>query len=104
MIRHKALLAAWVIGVFAAFGFVLSGCSSGGGSVAKEYAPTTKLEKWSDADWAKVLDAVCTPDGFVKIDELVNNPNGCRDALFRYVGAINQASPDNRADLFPNDG
>jgi hypothetical protein len=103
MMRHKALLAAWVIGVFAALGFVLSGCS-GGGAVSKEFTPTTRLEKWSDADWAKVLDTVCTADGFVKYDELVNNTNGCRDALFRYVGAINQASPDNRSDLFPNDG
>jgi hypothetical protein len=98
-------VAAWVLGVCSALGFVLFGCGSGGGgAVSKEYASTTPLTQWDDSDWKKVLENVCTPDGFVKYDVLTSNTNGARDALFRYVGRINQTSPENRAELFPTDG
>jgi hypothetical protein len=99
--RYKALLAVWLIGVTAALGFVLSGCIGGGGAVSQEYAPKARLSQWSNADWQHVLAEVATEDGLVKYDALTGNANGAKDALFRYVGSINQASPDNRPDLFP---
>src|SRR5687768_12900461 len=102
--RNRALLAAWVLGVSLTLAFVLLGCRNGGGAVSKEYAPTTPLTKWDNADWQKVLENVCTADGFVKYDALTNNTNGAKDALFRYVGRINQTSPENRPELFPTDG
>ena len=49
--RYKALLAAWLIGVTAALGFVLSGCIGGGGAVSQEYAPKMRLTQWSNTDW-----------------------------------------------------
>ncbi|HEY7119091.1 MAG TPA: DUF547 domain-containing protein [Tepidisphaeraceae bacterium] len=101
--RQKALLAIWLLGVGAALGFVLSGCVGGGGPVSKEYAPRSRLAKWDNADWQRVLDQTVSPDGLVKYDALTGNTNGAKDALFRYVGQINQASPENRPDLFPNE-
>jgi hypothetical protein len=99
--RYKALLAIWIVGVTAALGFVLSGCVGGGGAVSQEYAPKTRLAQWSNADWQTVLSTVATDDGLVRYDALTANTNGAKDALFRYVGSINQASPENRPDLFP---
>jgi hypothetical protein len=101
--RHKTLLAIWLLGVSATLGLVLSGCIGGGGAVSQDFAPKAKLDRWSDADWQTVLNAVCTDDGMVRYDELTKNTNGVKDALFRYVGQINQASPANRPDLFPSD-
>ncbi len=79
----------------------LVGC--GGGRVSEEFRPDNKLTEWSDADWATVLDEVATDDGFVEWDKIENNTNGVRDTLYRYVGQIGAASPDNRPDLFPTD-
>jgi hypothetical protein len=59
------------------------------------------LTSWNDAEWRRVLEAVTTDDGMVRYDLLTSNQDGVRDALFRYVGQINQASPENRPDLFP---
>src|SRR4051812_36923470 len=91
--RRNALLATWLVGVGASLGLVLSGCIGGGGAVSQEYAPKASITQWSTADWQKVLDTVCTDDGMVKYDALTNNTDGAKDALCRYVGAINQASP-----------
>jgi hypothetical protein len=99
--RYKALLAIWFIGVTAALGFVLSGCVGGGGAVSQQYAPKSRLIQWSNADWQAVLAEVVTSDGLVRYDALTANTRGARDALFRYVGSINQVSPENRPDLFP---
>jgi hypothetical protein len=99
--RDKALLAIWLLGVTSALGFVLSGCIGGGGAVSQEYAPKSRLIQWSNADWQTVLTEVATNDGLVRYDALQSNSNGARDALFHYVGMINQASPANRPDLFP---
>jgi hypothetical protein len=99
--RYKALLAVWLIGVTAALGFVLSGCIGGGGAVSHEYAPKKRLAQWSNVDWQHVLAQIATDDGLVRYDALTANTNGVKDALFRYVGSINQASPENRPDLFP---
>jgi len=101
--RRQALLAVWGIGVLACLGLVLSGCIGGGGAVSQEYAPKSSIAQWSNADWQKVLDTVCTDDGLVKYDALTNNTDGAKDALFRYVGMINQASPANRPELFKTD-
>jgi hypothetical protein len=101
--RYKALLAIWFIGVTAALGFVLSGCVGGGGGVSQRYAPKSRLTQWTNADWQQVLADVVTPDGLVRYEVLTSNTRGARDALFRYVGVINQVSPGNRPDLFPTD-
>jgi hypothetical protein len=101
--RYKALLAAWVVGVTGCLGFVLSGCIGGGGAVSEEYAPKTTISRWDDSEWQKVLDTVATDDGMVRYDALQNNTNGAKDSLFRYVGQINQVSPENRPDLFNTD-
>src|SRR5215217_3414500 len=99
--RYKALLAVWLIGVTGALGFVLSGCVGSGGAVSHEYAPKARLSQWSNADWQHVLSTVVTDDGLVRYDALTSNTNSAKDALFRYVGSINQVSPENRPDLFP---
>ena len=82
-----------------AFAVLLTGCF-GGGRVAEKYRVDGKLQKWSDADWAKVLDQVATDKGFVRWDDIEANKNGVRDTLFQYVGQIGAASPENRPDLF----
>lgn len=79
---------------------LLNGC---GGAVGKEYRPQQKVEKFSTADWQRVLDKVCTDDGYVRYDVLKYNEDATKDALFRFVGLINTVSPENRADLFPTD-
>jgi hypothetical protein len=101
--RNKALLVVWAMGVTASLGFVLCGCVGGGGAVSNEFAPKTTLSQWNNADWQTVLDTTCTDDGMVKYDALTKNDNGAKDALFRYVGMINQASPENRPELFKTD-
>jgi hypothetical protein len=98
---YKALLAIWLLGVTSALGFVLSGCIGGGGAVSQEFAPKARLTFWNNADWQHVLAEAATPDGMVRYDALTANTHGARDALFRYVGMINQASPESRPDLFP---
>ena len=102
--QRKALLALWLLGVCSSLGLVLSGCIGGGGAVSQEYAPKSSLTQWSNADWQTVLNTVVTDDGLIKYDLLTNNSGGAKDALFRYVGMINQASPANRPELFKTDG
>lgn len=80
---------------------LIAGC--GGGRVPSEFRPDAKLTEWSDAEWAAVLDQVATDDGLVEWDQIENNTNGVRDRLFRYVGQIGAASPENRPDLFEGD-
>ena len=80
------------------------GCAGcGGGRVPVEYRPQERLETWSDAEWAAVLDEVATEHGFVRWDRIENNTDGVRDRLYRYVGQLGAASPENRPDLFPSD-
>src|SRR5688572_1575305 len=54
VMRGRALVAAWGIGVGACLGFVLSGCVGGGGAVSDSYAPKSALTSWSDAEWRRV--------------------------------------------------
>src|SRR6476620_6023514 len=80
-------------------GILLMGC---GGGVAKQYRPAEWLTRWDNAGWAKVLDQIATEDGFVRYEPLKSNDAGVRETLYRYVGALAEASPDNRPDLFPS--
>ena len=77
----------------------LAGC---GGGVSKDFRPTTPIAKWDNRQWATVLSAVVTPDGFVKWDKLRTNEAGVKDALYRYVGQLGAVSPENRPELFAN--
>lgn len=86
--------------LFVIFGTCLLGC---GGKVDSKFAPKTKIEKWNNDEFATVLSKVVTADGFVKHELLEKNQDGVRDALFRYVGAINAAGPENRPELFPSE-
>lgn len=74
-----------------------------GGRVDRKYQPTSRIERWSNDEWARVLEQLATPDGYVRHDQLKSNANGVRDGLYRYVGMINAAGPANRPDLFPSD-
>jgi hypothetical protein len=104
MMRYRASVAVLLVtGLAASAVLLLTGCG-GGGSVSKEFTPTAPLTKWDTAEWANTLSVVCTADGFVRYDDLKSNTGNCRDSLFRYVGMINQASPDNRPELFPSAG
>jgi len=72
-----------------------------GGEVGKHFQPKGPIERWSNAEWARVLSIVVTPDGYVRHELLEANEQGVRDELFRYVGKINAAGPENRPELFP---
>jgi hypothetical protein len=76
----------------------LTGC---GGSVDSQFRPTAPITQWSDAEFAGVLSQVVAPNGFVRYQLLKDNRNGVRDQLFRYVGKLNEVSPENRPELFP---
>src|SRR3954466_9879508 len=79
------------------------GCGGGGG-VSKEFKPQAQqVQKFDNKDWATVLKAVVTPDGFVRHDMIKNNDAGVRDALYRYVGLIEQISPESKPELFATD-
>ena len=79
---------------------LVAGC---GGSVAQKYRPQGKIERFSNADWATVLSAAVTPDGYVRQALVKENRNGVGDALRRYVGQLGAVSPENRPELFPTD-
>jgi hypothetical protein len=83
--------------------FVLCGCSRNGGAVPQRYQPSSLVEIWSDENWGAVLNRVVTEDGYVRYDLLTQNTDGVRDDLYRFVGQINQASPENRPELFPGE-
>lgn len=98
---RSLLIAGGLISILVvAFGTCLLGC---GGQVDKKYQPSARLETWSNAEWATVLERLATPDGYVRHDLLASNEDGVRDALYRYVGQINVAGPKNRPDLFPTE-
>ncbi len=90
-----------VVVVVALFIASCSGC--GGGRVAKEFRPTQPIKQWSNDNWAVVLNEVATDDGFVEWQKLKDNTNGVRDTLYKYVGELNAASPENRPELFETD-
>lgn len=76
------------------------GCSQS--SVPAKYRPAD-TRSFGNAEWAAVLRAVVTPDGYVRHDLIESNAGGARDALYRYVGLINAVGPDNRPELFPTE-
>jgi len=68
--------------------------------------PLTAIPRtFSDVDWAKVLSAVVTPDGYVQWNIVQSDEAGVRAPLLAYIGLINAVSPVNHPDLFasPND-
>ena len=83
------------------FCLLAAGCA--GGPVASAYLPQGEVGRFSNKDWQAVLTAAATPDGYVDYDVLTENQGGAKDALYRYVGQINQVSPENRPELFPTD-
>jgi hypothetical protein len=92
-------LAVLVAGLFL---FVLSGCQTESSQIAP-IPPAQIPRAFSDADWAKVLSAVVTPDGYVKWN-IVLSDQGIRDSVRTYVGLINAVSPENHPDLFATSG
>lgn len=80
------------------YGPCLLGC---GGKVDEKFRPTGTINTWNNDEFAKVLTAVVTPEGYVRHDLLKSNAGGVRDELFRYVGKINAVGPLNRPELFP---
>ena len=81
---------------------VLGGCQSN--STLQPKPPEQPVLAFSNQDWAKVLDKVATPDGYVKWD-LLQSDQETRDALARYLGLLSVCSPRNQSSLFvsPND-
>ncbi len=80
---------------------LLAGC--GGGAATGPQRPAVIPQAFSDADWAKVLSAVVTPDGYVKWDLIQNDQDGVRESLLKYVGLVQAVSPDNHPELFATD-
>jgi len=79
--------------------FVASGCQSGGADIAP--IPLAAIPgSFSNADWATVLSAVVTPDGYLKWNDLQSDANGVRASLMTYIGLINAVSPANHPELF----
>jgi hypothetical protein len=79
--------------------FVLGGCQPGN-SYTAPIPPTAIPGSFSNADWATVLSAVVTPDGYVRWNEVQSNADGVRAPLMAYIGLINAVSPANHAELF----
>ena len=79
--------------------FVASGCRSGGSDTAPT-PPAAIPGSFSDADWATVLSAIVTPDGYVRWNDVQSNVNGVRAPLMAYIGLINAISPANHPEMF----
>ena len=62
--------------------------------------PSATPGAFSNADWAAVLSAVVTPDGYVGWN-IVQRDAGVRQALMRYIGLIGAVSPVNHPERFP---
>ncbi|HEY1921931.1 MAG TPA: DUF547 domain-containing protein [Tepidisphaeraceae bacterium] len=80
---------------------LLAACSSGGPPVAQP--PSVIPDTFSDADWAKVLSTVVTPDGYVKWNLIQSDQDGVRESLLNYVGLIQAVSPVNHPAMFATD-
>ncbi len=81
------------------FIFVTSGCQSGVSDIAPT-PPAAIPGNFSNADWATVLSAVVTPDGYVKWTDVQSNAKDVRARLMAYIGLINVVSPGNHPELF----
>jgi hypothetical protein len=86
-------------GLFLVF---MSACS-GGGVANVPQRPMVTPREFSDADWAKVLSAVVTPDGYVKWNLIQNDEDGVRETLLNYVGLVEAVSPVNHPEMFGSD-
>jgi hypothetical protein len=81
--------------------FLLVACSS---SISTLPTPPAMIpDNFSDADWAKVLSTVVTPDGYVKWDLMQRDQDGVRESLLNYVGLIQAVSPVNHPAMFATD-
>ncbi len=81
---------------------LVTGCSGGGPEIVPS-RPAVIPSAFSDADWAKVLSAVVTPDGYVKWDLIQNDQDGVRETLLNYVGLVQAVSPVNHPEMFATD-
>jgi len=81
---------------------LLAGCSGGGPAIVP-VRPAVIPQAFSDADWAKVLSAVVTPDGYVKWNLIQNDEDGVRETLLNYVGLVEAVSPVNHPEMFATD-
>lgn len=78
---------------------VISGCQSGKPSFAP-ITPTKIPHSFSNADWATVLTAIVTPDGYIKWETIQSDDGTIKDALLRYIGLLSVISPANHPELF----
>ncbi|HEX4053099.1 MAG TPA: DUF547 domain-containing protein [Tepidisphaeraceae bacterium] len=90
----------WIAMLMAAA--LLEGCASAPPADVP-LPPETAPRQFSNADWATVLSAVTTPDGYVKWDLVQNDAAGVREALLRYVGLVQAVSPENHPGMFASD-
>ncbi len=81
--------------------FFLVACSSIASNLPQP--PSVIPQTFSDADWAKVLSAVVTPDGYVKWNLIQSDQDGVRESLLNYVGLIQAVSPVNHPAMFSTD-
>ena len=79
--------------------FVAGGCQSENSETTP--TPLTEIPRtFSDADWAKVLAAIVTPDGYIMWTLVQSDVQGVRAPLMAYIGLINAVSPANHPELF----
>jgi Protein of unknown function, DUF547 len=100
---HSSYVRGVISLVFVAAAGLAGGCAGGAADVTPQ-APAQLPEEFSNADWATVLRAVATPDGYVKWDLVQSDDHGVRTALMRYMGLVQAVSPESRPALFPSDG
>ncbi len=93
--------AAFIRGRFLRFALVWPALLLAGGCAGgREEAPPEPVT-FSHADWAEVLAAVVTEDGYVRHDAVRDDPT-VRRALDRYITRLGQAGPATAPALFPD--
>jgi len=98
MMRFYAGPKAVAFKVLMFFLLLAGGCQSQTSQITP-IVPSQIPREFSDADWAHVLSAVATPDGYVKWN-VVQSDEDIRQALRRYIGLVDMVSPENHPDLF----
>ena len=79
--------------------FLAGGCQRGSSEMSP-IPPAQIPGTFSNDNWAKVLSAIVTPDGYVKWDVVQSDADGVRGPLMAYIGLINAVSPANHPELF----
>jgi hypothetical protein len=85
-----------------ALALIINGCQSGS-STFSPITPTEIPHSFSSADWATVLTAIVTPDGYVKWEMIQSDDGTIKGALLRYLGLLSVVSPANHPELFATD-